>query len=99
MARGRSDFDLTAVQNAASTIADLSGQPLIDLFPENSLDEKSEAKPEIWQQWEQFTTYANELSASATSLSQITSEEEFSAAFRNMASSCGSCHKAFRVKK
>lgn len=99
MSRGRTDFDLAMVQQSAQIIAEHSGESLLELFPEDSLSDVSEAKAEIWEQWESFSDYAMNMESSALSLSAITSEDEFSAAYREMSRNCGGCHKKFRAKR
>ena len=99
IARGRADFDLTTVKNAAKTIAEQSGQSFVDLFPEGSLDDISEAKADIWQDFDRFTAYSMELESSATALSKIATEDQFKEHYNAVSKTCGGCHRAFREKK
>ena len=99
IARGRTDFDLTAVQSAASVIAENAGQSLVDMFPEGSTSDVSEAKADIWQDFDRFSNLAMNLESTAQALSQITSEDEFKSSFDAMSKNCGGCHRSFREKK
>lgn len=96
IARGRADFNLETVQNAAKVLAENSGQSFLDAFPEGSTDDISEALPAIWENWDDFSELSFALESSATSLSEITSEDEFSALYRNVSKTCGGCHRKYR---
>jgi cytochrome c556 len=99
IARNRVDFDLGTVTDAATKIAEHSGEPLLELFVEGTDGGVSDAKPEIWSKWEDFSRLTLELNSSAVSLSQITSEEEFANAYKAVSNTCGSCHRAYRAKR
>lgn len=49
------------VREAAAMIEMHAGAAMTDLFPEGSIDGPSEAKPAIWQRWEEFAGYSNRL--------------------------------------
>lgn len=53
--------DLDKVREAAAMIEMHAGAAMTDLFPEGSIEGPSEAKPAIWQRWEDFTAYSNRL--------------------------------------
>lgn len=99
IARGRSDFDLATVQASAKTIAEHAGQSFVDMFPEGSMSDVSEAKADIWEDFGRFSEYSMTLESTAMALSQIQSEDEFKAAFDAMSKNCGGCHRPFREKK
>ncbi|MFQ3281583.1 c-type cytochrome [Reinekea sp.] len=98
IARGRMDFDLDTVTSAAATIAKHSGDSLLELFVEGTDGGDSDAKAEIWQDWDRFSGIAEELNLAAVDLSKINSADQFEAAFKTLSSTCGSCHKTFRAK-
>lgn len=98
MSRGRSDFDLDTVIASANTIAEHSGQSLLAMFPEGSVSDVSDAKEEIWSDWETFSNYALSMETAAMNLAKIDSEEAFSAAYRDVSNSCRSCHQEFRAR-
>jgi cytochrome c556 len=99
ISRGRADFDLATVQSAASVITKNAGQSLVDMFPEGSISDTSEAKADIWLDFDRFSNLAMNLESTAKVLSQITSEDEFKSSFDAMAKNCGGCHRNFREKK
>lgn len=63
MFSGSEPFDAKAATLAAETIEQRAGKRMTALFPEGSLKGMghTEARPEIWQQWERFTQHANQL--------------------------------------
>ena len=53
--------DLDAVRSASEMIAMHAGPAMTELFPEGSLEAPSEARPEIWERWQEFAEYAEKL--------------------------------------
>lgn len=77
-----------------------------DLFPEHTgmkENEDSEAKPEIWQNWDDFVAATNRLADSATALEVVFESGdlgEIGARIKALGDEgCGGCHKKFRQKK
>jgi cytochrome c556 len=79
----------------------LHAQRIPGLFPQGSLTEKSKAKPEIWQKWDEFEKAAKNLEVRAAALRE-------QAVAKNAAGVqaavgvfgrevCGNCHTPFRV--
>ena len=75
MMRGEEDFDAERVRSLARTIGDHGGEALTSLFPEGSLDPPTEALPVIWQDWERFSSLADQLSAYAAALEAAAGNE------------------------
>lgn len=61
------------LKEAAGMIKMHAGSAMTDLFPEGSLEAPSEARPEIWARWPEFTGYAQRLATLAAELEQSTS--------------------------
>jgi cytochrome c556 len=99
ISRGRADFDLATVQASAKVLAENSGQYFADLFPVGSMDPESAAKTEIWEDWETFYQYSMDLNSAAVALSEITSEDEFNAAYSAVGDTCMGCHRKFRARR
>ncbi|MBT5415416.1 MAG: cytochrome c [Rhodospirillaceae bacterium] len=62
----------------------------------------TEAKAEIWQDWEGFVARAallRERSQSLRDVAETGDEAAIKAAFAGVGKACGSCHNAFRKKK
>ena len=75
---GEREYNAQQVKDAADTIAQLSGESLLKLFPKGSLKGlgHTEAKPEIWQEWPRFSGYAMDLQRFSEALSQAASKYE-----------------------
>jgi cytochrome c556 len=95
----------------AQTIA-INARHIPMLFPEGSLgrpEQKSRAKPEIWQKWSEFTTDAKDVHDAAMKIVDLTkdadkkevkvSQEDVDQALKNLGEACKSCHKEFRKPK
>ena len=68
-------------------------------FPPGSAVGDSEAKPEIWTSWPDFTAKATALTDAAAKLAVATQGTDIpaiEAAFRETAATCKSCHRAYR---
>jgi len=68
MMRGQVDYDADVVRERAGDISRHAGEALTKLFPEGSTAKPSEAKPEIWQDWEGFSALAEQLRVAADGL-------------------------------
>lgn len=53
--------DIWTLTMASEMIAMHAGPAMTELFPEGSLDAPSEARPEIWERWQEFAGYATRL--------------------------------------
>lgn len=53
--------DAETVIAAAEMIAMHAGPAMTDLFPEGSIEAPSEARPEIWERWQEFSAHAERL--------------------------------------
>ena len=102
MVSGKSELDTGSLTASAQTIAAHAGD-IPDLFPEGSLHDPSEALPKIWEEWEDFTMLANDLSERAEQLAAVAddgaSAADLQAAFGKVGETCKSCHTDFRLKK
>ena len=95
MARGRADFDATAAAAAKESLIAIAAD-LPALFEANATDPKSKAKPEIWENFDDFTDKAAAMQAAAEAL-DVSSQESVAAGMRAVGGSCGGCHKAYRL--
>ncbi|WP_209010863.1 cytochrome c [Labrenzia sp. PHM005] len=103
MLRGQKPYDAAALRQAAETIAENAGEKLTRLFPEGSLMPPTEARPEIWQDWDKFAGFSNDMKAAASELAIKAGEGAekgaVAAAFSKLAQTCKACHEAFRIEK
>jgi cytochrome c556 len=84
----------------------LNARRLLMLFPPGSVetaDTPSRAKVEIWQDWQRFSTTAQEAQKAAVALMDLTTDvtrevtqEQVLAALKVLGDTCKSCHKQFR---
>lgn len=91
--------NIEAIAVNAETIA-LNAMHIPALFPQGSLTDKSNAKPEIWQKRAEFDSNAKNLQALAEKLrdaaraKDATTVEVMAKDFGRQ--TCGACHTAFR---
>lgn len=70
MMRGETDYDADVVRKGAEILQSHSGEALTKQFPEGSIEGPSEAKPEIWSNWEEFSGISGQLELFATALGE-----------------------------
>ncbi len=99
MVSGRSDFDADIVKKQARAVAGTGGKAMTALFPEDSLIEPTEALPTIWENWDEFSSLADELVTRAQALESAADDgaEAVQAAFQALGGTCNSCHTKFRI--
>lgn len=64
------------VSQEAARIVKASGQHMLDLFPQGSNHKPSEAKAQIWQEWETFSTGARNLERVSKILQSVAAEAD-----------------------
>lgn len=96
--------DVTSVAGHASAISGLAGV-VPTMFPEGtSLDDgfETEAKADIWSDWEGFLAAAEKVEAEAAKLAEIAETGDAQAATAQFAmvgkEGCSGCHTTFRQK-
>lgn len=93
----------------AQTIA-INARHIPALFPAGSMgspEDKSRAKPEIWQDWDGFTEASQQLQDAANNLYKLTkdadkmavTEAQVTEALKALGGACKNCHDKFRVPK
>lgn len=68
MMQGTATYDADAVRAGAAKIAANAGEAMTSKFPEGTDGAPSEARPEIWHDWEVFTGFAQQLEIFAEGL-------------------------------
>lgn len=100
--KGDVTYDAAQVRTLALRLSAKGGDAMTELFPEGSIQGKSEALPAIWQDWGQFTTSAMELQESAALLAATAanprddSPQDPWKAFERVVGTCRGCHDDFR---
>jgi cytochrome c556 len=72
---------------------------LLDLFPKGSLSEKSRAKAEIWEKWDEFTKQTESTKKAAQALADAArakDEDGINIKMKALGDACTSCHRSFR---
>lgn len=85
----------------AQKIAEIAAK-IPDLFPQGSDAADDEAKADIWQNWDDFTTKAKGLQNEAGMLASAAGGGDIAtvgAQFEKVGGACGACHKVYREKK
>ena len=96
MAKGVTEFDAAEAQNAVGAIAGHAANTPA-LFKHYETDPKSEAKANIWDDYEGFTQKAVDLERVALELRPSLQEaNDVGAALRLLGASCKSCHAVYR---
>jgi cytochrome c556 len=100
MAKGKTPFDAAKAAEAARHI-ETTAQKIHGLFPEGSTGHPSDAKPEIWSRWDEFTGDADKLHTAAETLADAleTGSADWKADFKAVIDACKTCHKTFRAEK
>ncbi len=99
MAKAESAFDAALARAAAAKIAEQAATTP-GLFEADEDDLKSEAKPSIWTNFDDFTAKAVELETVAMGLSSsIASPDDLGAAVEALGAVCKACHGAYRKSK
>ncbi|MGB5559610.1 MAG: cytochrome c [Paracoccaceae bacterium] len=94
MATGKASFDADA---ASGAIGGLTGNAnlITERFEPQEDDPVSEAKPEIWSNWDDFGGKAEGLFKVAL-MSDVSSLEAVQASMANIGGACKACHSTFR---
>jgi cytochrome c556 len=105
MVKGEEPFDLAKAQKIFAAFENTATKAPA-LFPDNSIDHATAddpytAKPEIWQNMDdfkaRFAKFGDNAKAASTSVKDLNS---FKAAFGNIGKNdCGGCHDKYRLKK
>ena len=75
---------------------------LVTLFPKGSISEKSRAKPEIWEKWDEFSKLPGTVKKAAQALgdaAKTKNEAEVEVKLKALGDACNSCHRDFRAAK
>jgi len=72
---------------------------VLDLFPKGSLSEKSRAKAEIWEKWDEFSKNPGIVKSAAQALADAAKakdEEGVNTKLKALGNACNNCHRNFR---
>ena len=100
MVDGQTAYDPDVIAAVAEKISTHAAS-IAPSFPSGANQHPSEARPEIWTDWDSFKTSAEKLRAGAAALREIAANGAGPAkpSFVEMAKTCRDCHESYRVKK
>ena len=96
MVKGKVAFDAAKARAAAGDIARHSTQT-VALFEAPETDPKTEAKPLIWERFDDFTTKAGATETFAIALSQsLETPDDLNVGLMQLGASCKACHRDYK---
>ena len=98
MAGGKAAYDAAAAEAAKAAIVEAAGMIEATFKDQGAADPASEAKPEIWANWDEFLGDAKKLGEAAGAM-DVASAETIGAGMGALGGACKDCHTEFRVMK
>lgn len=98
MAKGETAHDAAAAEGAKAAIIEAAGKIEATFMEQGGADPASEAKPEIWANWDAFLEDAKMLGDAAAAI-DVASAESIGAGMGALGGTCKDCHTDFRVMK
>lgn len=96
MLKRKTQFDANEAKSALERLSSLSFKTP-KVFTVNATDPKSEAKPAIWDEFDEFTKLSLDLAETSIALaSSIEIIEDLRPALKRISSGCKSCHSKYR---
>lgn len=96
MAQGKADFDADKAAEAAAALAAAAAE-IPQAFEANETDPVTEAKPEIWTDFETFTARSDALFKAAQGI-DTSSLDALRVGMGAVAGACKDCHTDFRIQ-
>ena len=98
MAGGKTAFDAAAAEGAKAALVEATGKIEATFKDQGAADPASEAKPEIWANWEDFLKKDKAASDAANAL-DVASVETIKAGMGALGGACKDCHTTYRIMK
>lgn len=98
MAGGKAAHDAAAAEAAKAALIEAAGKIEATFKDQGAADPASEAKPEIWANWDDFLADAKALGDAAAAV-DVASAESIGAGMGALGGACKDCHTEFRVMK
>lgn len=96
MAGGKAEFDAAAAEAAKAALVEAAAKIPATFETQGAADPASEAKPEIWANWDDFVKKAGALETAATAL-DASSLEAVQAGMGAVGGACKDCHTSYRM--
>lgn len=98
MAGGKAPHDAAAAEAAKVALVEAFGMVEATFKEQGGADPASEAKPEIWANWDDFLAHAK-TAADAAGAIDVASAESIGAGMGALGGACKDCHTDYRVMK
>ncbi|MBV2142618.1 cytochrome c [Falsochrobactrum sp. TDYN1] len=102
MIKGEKQFDAATALAALETLdADAHKFDADTLFPSGSDQGDTEASPKIWEDRDDFVKHIEKFRTDAAAAAAANPQDldALKPVFQQVAANCGSCHRAYRIKK
>ena len=96
MAKGEEPYDQAKAEAAKAVLLEDAGKIEATFKEQGAADPASEAKPEIWTNWDDFVAKANALNTAATAL-DVASVDTLKAGMGAIGGACKDCHTTYRI--
>lgn len=96
MASGKTAFDAAAAETAKAALVEATAKAPAAFETQGAADPASEAKPEVWTNWDDFLKKANGLAAAATAIDASTLDG-IKAGIGGVGGTCKDCHTTYRM--
>ena len=99
MIKGEAPYDAAVFARHAKDLAAVSSVDILRGFPEDSEGKGSEAKGEIWLEWDDFKDKMADMQREAAALAEVAAAGDkgvIKAQFGKTADACKACHKKFK---
>lgn len=96
MASGKDPHDAAKAEGAKAALIDAAARIETDFAEQGGADPVSEAKPEIWSNWDDFLVKAKALGDAAAAV-DVSSAETIGAGMGAIGGTCKDCHSTYRV--
>jgi cytochrome c556 len=98
MASGKEAFDAAKAEGAKAALIEAAGKIEATFMDQGAADPVSEAKPEIWANWDDFLVKAKALGDAAGAV-DVASAETIGAGMGAIGGACKDCHTSYRIMK
>lgn len=98
MAQGKTAFDAAQAEAAKVALVEAADKIEATFAEPGATDPVSEAKPEIWTNWEDFLVKTKPMGEAAGAM-DVASAESIGAGMGKLGGSCKDCHTTYRVMK
>jgi cytochrome c556 len=99
MVKGKTEFDPSAFARHASDLAAAAGLDMLAGFPEDSINDESDASDTIWLDWDKFREKHKALQEQAGKLAEVAAggdEAAMKEQFGKTSRTCKGCHDDFK---